>query len=100
MRDGMPREIRKAPDRQEHQPNEKKGGESHHDINHFPFRDKVHEIARDERCLSDRNCQCDRDVDGANSKGDIRSGHRNQRSKKQGVKDEQVTPDVMAKVIV
>ena len=99
MRNNERRKIGKAPHRQKHQPNEEKGGESHDPVDHFAFGNKVHEIAGDQEGLAAGNDQRDADIDGPVAKGNVGGADGNQRAEQQRVKDKQIAPNVMAKMI-
>ena len=99
MRSGERRKISEGPDGEEHQPNEEKGCERKDSIDHFPLGDQVHEITGDQKGFAAGDEKGDADVYGAVAEGNVRRAHSNERAEQQGVKNEQITTDVMAEVI-
>ena len=71
MRNRIPREIRERHQCKEHQSDKEEGGETHDAVNHLALGNQVHEIARDQRRLTDRNKKRHRDVDFPVAKRDV-----------------------------
>jgi hypothetical protein len=99
MRNGVQREIVHRPNRQRHQADKEKHGETEDAVNHFFLGYQVHEITGDEKRFATGDQQRDRDVNFAARKMDVGSPYRKYGAEDERDKNIQVTPYMMGEMI-
>ena len=99
MRGSKRRKICERPNGKEHQADKEKNCERKDSIDHFPFGDQMHEITGDQKGFAAGDDESDADINGAVAEGNVRGAYGNEGAEKEGVKNEQIAPNVVAKVI-
>src|SRR5437016_12873917 len=94
------RKISEGPDRQKHQPDKEKRGEHQDAIDHLPLRNQVHEITGYQESLAAGNEQRHADIDRPIAKGNIGRPYSDQGAKEQRIKNEKITPHMMAEMLI
>ena len=95
----MPGEVARGPQYEAHQADKEKGGERHNPVNHFALGDEVHEITGHQKCFSASDEESDANIQRSMSKRNVGRCHGDDSAKQKGVKDEQVTADMVAEVV-
>src|SRR5689334_4810782 len=88
-----------GPDGEIHQAGQKNDGEHQNAVNHFAFRDQVHEETGDEGSLGAGDEEGDGNVDGAVAEGNVGSQHGDARAKKQGIKHVEVAAHHLVEIL-